>query len=269
MRRLLIAAALMLGALPAAAQPAKESRMPPPSPEVIAALAPTGKLIAAINYGNAVLARRDPATGALSGATVDMANELGRRLGKPVQLIGYEAVAPLIAAQPTDRWDVCFVGSDPERAKLVDFTAPYVLIEGTYLVREDSPYKAVADLDKPGLRVTVSKGAAYDLALTRQLKNAQIDRVATTSKGAIERFQTEGFDAGAGIRPELMLAQAERPGYRVLPDAYASVTQSMGTPVGRGPAAAYLSAFVEELKANGFIRAALDRAGQPGATIAP
>ena len=236
------------------------------SKDTLAELAPSGRMKVAINLENPVLAQRDP-TGGARGASVDIARELGRRLGVAVDLIVYETSRTVIAGQATDHWDVAFLARDPERAKVVDFTAPYVFIEGTYLVRGDAPFRSVADLDKPGLRIAVGRGAAYDLALTRQLQQATLVRAAS-SDAAITSFQTDGLDAAGGLRQTLVRAARETAGLRVLPDAFTRIEQGMVTPKGRPRAQAYLASFLEDLKATGFIRAALDRSGQTDAIVA-
>ena len=133
-------------------------------------LAPSGKLRAAINFGNPVLAQKDPATGEPSGVSVDLARELGRRLGVPVELVTFDAAGKVFDALKTGAWDVAFLAIDPARASEIAFTAPYVVIEGTYLVPADSPLRTIGDVDREGVRVAVGNKSAYDLYLTRTLK---------------------------------------------------------------------------------------------------
>src|SRR6266851_7844279 len=140
------------------------------SPAIVKELAPTGKLRAAINFGNPVLAQKDPATGDARGVSVDLARELGRRLGLPVDLIAYDAAGKVVDAVKTGAWDVAFLAVDPDRAAEIAFTAPYVVIEGTYAVPADSPLRAIEDVDRNGVRIAVGAKSAYDLYLTRTLK---------------------------------------------------------------------------------------------------
>ena len=268
-RRCLIAtlAAALAPYAQAAAQPARETRMLPPSVDVVVSLAPSGRLRAGINAGNTVLVQRD-AAGAVRGPSIDIANELGHRLGVPVEFIIYETAAAVLAGKDADHWDVAFMAAEPERAAVIAFTAPYVFIDGTYLVRDGSPFHTVADLDKAGVRIAVGRGAAYDLALTRQLKAAVLVR-AESSAGAVEVFLRDNLDTAAGVRQMLVDAQKTTPGLRVLPDSFTRIEQAMATTKGRPAGARYLSAFIEDLKVSGFVRAALDRAGQSGAVVAP
>jgi polar amino acid transport system substrate-binding protein len=227
-----------------------------------AILAPTGRLRAAINLGNPVLAQKSPTTGELGGVSVALARELARRLAVPVDLIPYDAAGKVTADSTRRVWDLAFVALDPERARTIAFTAPYVFIEGTYLVRSDSPFKSVEDLDRPGVRIAVGKGAAYDLFLTRMLKNAQMVRVAT-SAAAADRFLTDmNIEAAAGVRQALQAAVEGRPGFRVIEPGFTRIDQAMAIPKDHEPALLYLETFVAEMKKNGFIRRALHASGQ-------
>lgn len=234
---------------------------------LVAEMAPTGRLRVAINLGNVVLARKGGLQGA-AGPSVDIANALGKRLGVPVDLVIYETAGQVVARLYEDRWDIAFLAIDPARAGPIAFTPPYVFIDGTYLVRNKAPYQRAADLDRSGVRIAVGLGAAYDLYLTRALKNATLIR-APTSNAAIERFIHEDLEAVAGVRQALVEAQRALPDYRVLVDNFSRIEQAIAIPVGRDAALPFLSSFLENLKASGFIRSALDRAGQAGAQVAP
>ena len=146
---------------------------------VLKELSPTGKLRAAINLGNSVLAQKDEATGKPKGVTPDLANELGKRLGVPVELIPFEAAGKVFEAIKAGAVDIAFVANEPVRAAEIEFTAPYVIIYGNYMVPKDSSLKTVADVDKPGIRMAVGVSSAYDLYLTRTIKNATIVRAST------------------------------------------------------------------------------------------
>ena len=156
-------------------------------PDVARQLAPTGRLRAAINFGNPVLAQKDPATGEARGVSVDLARELGRRLSLPVDLVPFDAAGKVVEAIKTGAWEVAFLAVDPERAADIAFTAPYVVIEGTYAVPASSPLRAIVDVDRDGVRIAVGAKSAYDLYLARNLKHARLVR-APTSPGAIELF---------------------------------------------------------------------------------
>jgi polar amino acid transport system substrate-binding protein len=231
-------------------------------------LAPQGRLRAAINYGNPVLAQQDPATGEPRGVSVDLARALGRRLGVPVDLVTFDAAGKVVAALAAGGWDLAFLAIDPVRAAEIAFTPPYVVIEGTYLVRADSAFTAVADLDRAGVRLAVGKGAAYDLFLTRALQYAQIVR-ADTSAAAIQLFLEQGLDAAAGVRQPLAQAARQHAGLRVLDGRFTAIEQAMGIPRARAAGLKFLQAFIEEMKASGFVAEALQRSGQGEAAVAP
>jgi len=243
--------------------------MSKPDAAVLAQLAPGGKLRAAINFGNAVLAQKDPATGEPKGITPDLARELGRRLGVPVEFATYEAAGKVFDAVKTGAWDIAFVAIEPVRAAEIEFSAPYVIIEGTYMVPKDSALKTIADVDKPGVRIAVGLKSAYDLYLTRTIKNATIVRAtAGGGRAMIDLFLNDKLEVAAGVRQPLLAYAKDHPDMRVMDGHFMEIQQAMGTPKGRTAGAEYLRAFVEDAKASGFVAEALKRSGQ-SATVAP
>lgn len=181
-------------------------------PAAVADLAPTGRLRAAINFGNPILAARNAATGEPRGVSVDLSRELARRLGVPVELVTHDAAGKVVDGLKAGAWDVAYLAIDPARAVDISYTAPYVVIEGAYLVLEGSPIRSNADVDRIGTRIVVGNGSTYDLFRSRELKHATLVRA-------------------AGVQ--------------------------------------FLRAFVEEMKASGFVAAALARHQVEGASIAP
>ncbi|WP_207538755.1 ABC transporter substrate-binding protein [Sabulicella rubraurantiaca] len=236
--------------------------------EVASILAPSGTLRVAINYGNPVLAQRDPATGTPHGISADLAHEIGRRLGLPIQFITYDAAGRVTDAGRQGAWDLCFLAIDPVRAQGIRFTAPYVVIEGTYLVAEGSPVRSIEDVDRPGTRISVGRGSAYDLYLTRELRQAQLVRVGTSNE-AVEVFRRDGLEVAAGVKQPLIDYAAANPGFRVIPGRFMVIEQAVGIPQEREAALPWLRAFVEEMKASGFIARGLEASGQRSASVAP
>jgi polar amino acid transport system substrate-binding protein len=240
--------------------------MPAPTPDVIKSLAPTGKLRVAINLGNMVLAQTDPKTGAPCGVTPELAHELGRRLGLPVELTTFDAAGKVFEAVKAGRVDIVFLAIEPVRAAEIAFTAPYVIIEGVYMVPKDSALKTVADVDRAGVRIGVNKASAYDLFLTRSLKAATLVR----GEDGVALFKQDKLEAAGGVKQPIVAYAKTDPDVRVLDGRFMEIRQAMGTPQGRDPAgAAYLRGFVEEMKASGFVADALKRSNQPDATVAP
>jgi polar amino acid transport system substrate-binding protein len=224
--------------------------------------------VAAINFGNPILATRDPATGAPRGVSVDLARELGARLGVPVELVPFMAAGKVADGARTNAWDVAFVAIDPVRGVDMEQTPAYVIIEGAYLVPVTSPITANAQVDRAGIRVVVAQGSAYDLYLTRELKQAALVRV-PTSPVVVDSMVAQRLEVSAGVRQQMQADAKRVPGVRVLDGRFMVINQAMATPKGRLAGARYLDAFVEEMKASGFVAAALARHGIEGAAVAP
>jgi polar amino acid transport system substrate-binding protein len=233
-----------------------------------AAFLPTGVLRASINLGNPILAGRD-AQGAPAGVSVDLAGELAQRLGAKLELVVFDAAGKSVTAVTEEQADVGFFAIDPVRGAGLHFTRPYILIEGSYLVRDGSPVRDNAQVDAPGTTVMVGKGSAYDLYLTRELKQATILR-ASTSPTVVQEFLAQGADVAAGVRQQLEADAARHAGLRLLPGRFMVIEQAMGMPRSRSPeAAAFLAAFVEDMKRSGFVAEAMRRHRIEGAQVAP
>ena len=231
-------------------------------------LAPTGTLRAAINFGNPILATKDPSTGEPRGVSVDLSRELARRLGVPVQFVTYDAAGKVVEGLKSGAWDVAYVAIDPARAVDISYTAAYVQIEGAYLVTQNSPIRNNAEVDRQGVRVVVGAGSAYDLFLSRNLKQATIVR-APTSPAVTDMFVAQKLDVAAGVKQQLEADSRRIPGLRLLEGRFMVINQAMGTPKEREAGAKYLREFVEEMKASGFVAQALQRHRIEGASVAP
>ena len=242
--------------------------MPDVADEVLQQLAPAGVLVAAINYGNPVLAQRAAGTGEPAGVSVALARKLGERLGVPVELKAY-ATAGLVANEARSKaWSVAFLAIDAERAADIAFTQPYVLIEGTYMVPEVSPIRSVAEVDRAGIRIAVGLKSAYDLYLTRAIGAAELQRWPTVEE-SLERFVADGLEAAAGVREALVDFAEAKGGLRVLPDSFMTIRQAMATPAGNAAAHAYLERFIAEQNASYFVARELAASGRGNVTVAP
>ena len=241
----------------------------PAAAEIAKELAPSGTLRAAINFGNPVLAQRDANTREPRGVTIDLARELAHRLDVALEIVPFEAAGKVFEALKTNGWDVAFLAIEPVRAAEIAFTAPYVIIEGVYLVPKDSKVRRIHEVDREGVRIGVNKGSAYDLFLTRTLKHAQLHR----GESGIELFRKEGLEAAAGVKQPLVEYAKNHADVRVMDGRFMEIRQAMGTPRvrldGREAGPRYLHAFVEEMKASGFVAQALARSHQPDAAVAP
>lgn len=236
--------------------------------DVVRAFTPTGVLRASINLGNPILAGRNTA-GEPAGVSIDLARAFAERLGVACELVVFDKAQASVEAVRAEAADIGFFAIDPLRGEGIRFTAPYVLIEGAYLVRADSPLQDNAEVDMPGRRVVVGQGSAYDLFLARELKAASIER-APSSPAVVPTFIDTGADVAAGVKQQLEADAARLGGLRLLPGRFMVIQQAMGLPAGRGEAAqAALAAFVEEMKASGFVADAMRRHGVQGAAVAP
>jgi polar amino acid transport system substrate-binding protein len=238
------------------------------SPDLVRELAPTGRLRAAINFGNSVLAQPDPAGGPPRGVSGDLARELARRLGVGIDYVTFDAAGKVFEALKQGLWDVAFLAVDPVRAAGIAFTAPYVVIEGVYLVPKDATLQTVDDVDRDGVRIAVAKGSAYDLYLSRAIRHATLVRQPSGPE-ALEMFVRDRLEAAAGVRQPVTAFAQTHPDTRVIPQRFMAIEQAMGTVKGRDAGVAYLRTFVEEMKASGFVARSLAASGQGEAAVAP
>ena len=238
------------------------------TPSLQTEFAPSGALRIAINLGNAVLAGKDPATGAPRGVSVDLARELAKRLDLKYDLIPFDAAGKVVNAVKERQVDIAFVAIDPLRAQDIAYSAAYVIIEGAYLVRQDSPLRTNEQVDKPGIRMVVAANSAYDLYLSREIKAAQLVKV-VTSQQVVDKFLSDGLEVAAGVKQQLELDAARLGGLRLLPGRFMAINQAMGVPADRRMAREWLGRFVEVMKAEGFVAQSLLKHGVQGAAVAP
>jgi len=238
------------------------------TPAVRADLAPTGTLRAAINYGNFILATKDKATGESRGVAVDLMQEIGKRLGVPVEIVAYDSVAVMGDAAPSGVWDIAFLGSDPAREKLMSFTAAYLEIDATYLVPGASPLRTAADVDREGVRVAAPARANYELYLSRHLKRAQLMST-QGADAAFELLATGKVEALAGLTQGLLGLAPKLPGSRLVEGRFMGVQQSIAVPKGKDAGLQYLRHVVEDAKKSGLVARAIDSTGAKGVSVAP
>jgi len=231
-------------------------------------LTPTGTLRVGVNLGNFLLVNKDAATGAPRGIVPDLAQELGRRLAVPVQLVTFAGAGETADGAATGAWDVAFIGAEPQRAEQIAFTPAYLEIPVTCLVPAGSTIRSLADVDRPGIRVAVSARSAYDLFLSRDLKHAQLVR-AEGIAASYDLFVAEKLDVLAGLLPRLVTDVERLPGARILEGKVTAVQQAVGTPKARNAAAAYLREFVADIKTSGLVARLIERHGVKGVNVAP
>jgi polar amino acid transport system substrate-binding protein len=263
-----------LAALPPAAgiaQQVKQTpRQEPPivSQQVKAELAPTGVLRAGVNLSNFLLVTGKDAEGMPTGVSPDIAAEIGRRLGVPVKLVPYKTPGELADAAESNAWDIGLIGAEPQRAEKIAFTAAYVEIESTYLVPAGSPIETIADVDKPGVRISVTGRSAYGLWLERNIKQATLMRTDSLDS-SFDQFVRDKLEVLAGLRPRLLTDVEKLPGARILDGKFSAVQQAIGTPRKNAAGAEFLRKLVEEVKASGFVQSLIDKHKVRGLSVAP
>jgi polar amino acid transport system substrate-binding protein len=235
-------------------------------------LAPRGVLRVGLNMSNFLLVADGASGGAPTGIVPDLATQIAARLGVPIEWVRYPDAGLLSAGAKgdpaEDAWDVAFMGAEPARANVIDFTAAYVEIEATYLVPAGSPIATIADVDRPGVRIAVAARAAYTLYLERTLEHAALV-TAEGLEGSFKLFCDRQLDVLAGLKPRLMMDQPRLPGSRLLPGRFTAIQQAIATPTGRPQAFGMLRAYVEAVKADGTVARLIDRHGVKGLTVAP
>lgn len=231
-------------------------------------LAPAGKLRVGINFQNNLLTARDPVTRAPSGIALDLAWELGRRLGVPVEIVSYESAGALAESASKGAWKVAFLGAEPQRANEISFTDAYLEIEAVYLVPPGSPIKTMADVDRKGVRIMVPAKAAYDLYLTRTIKSATLSRE-LGADAAFRKFVDDKMDVLAGLKPRLVEDHDRLPGSRLLEGRFTAVQQAVGTPKGHDIGARYLHEYVADIKGSGLVARTIEKNGIRGVSVAP
>jgi polar amino acid transport system substrate-binding protein len=241
---------------------------PQPDPAVLADLAPTGRLRAGINYGNAILAAKDPASGQFSGVAIDLARDIAAQLGVPLDLVPFETAGALVDGATSGAWEVAFLGSEPAREQVISFTPAYLEIEATYLVKDSSMLRHAAEVDRPGVTIGAPARANYQLFLSRTLQRAALT-IAPDSSSAQELLMSGQIDALAGLK-EGLIGLAERlPETRLLDGRFMAVQQSIGVPKGREAGLSFLTSFVEEAKASGLVARGIEKTGARGVSVAP
>jgi polar amino acid transport system substrate-binding protein len=231
-------------------------------------LAPGGALRAGLNLSNFLLISGRTETGEPAGVAPDMAAEIARRLGVPVQLVPYKTPGELADAADTGAWDIGLIGAEPQRAEKIVFTPAYVEIEATYLVPAGSPIQTIDDVDKPGVRICVTGRSAYGLWLDRHIRHATLVRTGTLDS-AYDQFVADKLDVLAGLRPRLLSDVEKLPGARILDGRFTAVQQAIGTGRKNTAGAEFLRDFVAEVKASGFVQSLIDKHKVRGLSVAP
>jgi polar amino acid transport system substrate-binding protein len=231
-------------------------------------LVPSGTLRVGLNHQNFLLVTPGSSVTDPRGVAPDLARELGRRLGVPLEFLKFDSAGALADGVRTGVWDVAFLGAEPQRANEIAFTAAYLEIPVTFLVPAGSSIRAIGDVDRQGVRIAVAEKSAYDLYLTRNVKQATLMR-AQGIDGSFDLFVNERLDVLSGLKPRLLQDVQKLPGARVLDGQITGVQQAIGTPKARAAGATFLRAFVEGVKASGVVAGAIKRNAVQGVSVAP
>lgn len=238
------------------------------SPAIIAELAPTGVLRAGINLSNFLLVTGKAANGDPQGVSPDMAKAIADRLGVPLKLVPFKSPGELADQCGKNVWDIGLIGAEPQRAETIAFSAAYAEIKATYLVPPGSPIKAIAEVDRPGVRIAVTGRAAYGLWLERNIKHAKLIGTDTID-GAWEVYARDKLEALAGLETRLIDDQKKQPGSQILPGQFTAVQQAVGTARMNKEGARFLAAFVEEAKRSGLVASLIAKHKPVGLSVAP
>lgn len=233
-------------------------------PEAQKILAPTGKLRAGLYPGTPTSILPDAQPDGPRGVGYDLGKEFARRLGVPYEPVVFARNAEVLEAVKTGQVDMVFTNATAARAKDMDFGPPVLEIELGYLVPQKSPVATLADVDKPGVRVGVTKGSSSDGVMSRDLKSAEVVR-AVTIGAAVDMMAAGQLDAFATNKATLFELAEKLPGSKVLDGRWGVEHFAIGIPKGRDQGRAFVEKFTEEAKSEGLVKAAIARAGLRGA----
>jgi len=234
-------------------------------------LAQTGKLRVAVAVGpapSALWAVRDAATGKPRGVTITLGSAMAEKLNVALALVEYASSGEIIAATNSGAWDVTFVPVDDERKKTVDFGSPYHLLQSTYLVAPGSPIKSLDEVNRPGVRIAGVEGTATFRASTRFAPQAAPGIVKSPDE-AIALMRAGKADAIALSRETIVALLDVLPGSRALDGGFLNSTTAVAVAKNKPAALAFVRAFIEEAKASGLVRRALDDMGLTTSQIPP
>ncbi len=236
--------------------------------QIVKELAGTGVLRAGINMSNFLLVTGKADNGDPTGVSPDMAAEVAKRLGVPLQLVPFASPGLLADAVDDNVWDIGNIGAEPQRAEKIAFSAAYCEIEATYLVPAGSPIQSMEEVDKAGVRISVTGRSAYGLWLENNIRNAELVRTDTLD-ASFDTFVEQKLDVLAGLKPRLLSDVEKLPGARILEGQFSAVQQAIGTPRKNTAAAKWLADFVEEAKASGLVQSFIDKHKVIGLSVAP
>lgn len=220
-------------------------------------LAPTGKLRAGMNLGNTLWTRQS-ASGELFGVSVDLMQELAKRLGVELEMLIYEQPGQVADDSTKGVWDIAILAIEKTRAQTISFSRAMTEIEAGYVVHQNSSLQSVDDVDARGMKIAAPEKAGYELYLTSTLKNASIVRTKNFAV-SIELFNQTQVDVLSGLKPNLIESMHQIPDGKLLSGNFMTINHSFATALGKNQANVYLENFVNELISTGFVANSIQR----------
>ena len=241
-----------------------EPGVPPAAKEE---LTPTGALRVALLAPNPLLVTQNTPPGVVKGVAVDIANKLASRLGVPMTPVLYQNVPALMEGAAKREWDITFLPVDPDRAAAMNFTAPYMYAESTFLVPAGSAANGLEGLDQAGKTIVAAARSTQEAWLRKNIRFATI--ITASSPAAARQMVKEGkVDAYMSLRSVVTEALREIPGSRLLAGSFDDSPIALAVIRGRPSADAFAWEFMDQLQASGEIRAAIARENLVGARAA-
>jgi polar amino acid transport system substrate-binding protein len=215
----------------------------------------------------------DPLTGELRGLGtgilgIAIAQALAARIGVEARMVGYPTPSKVVESLKASACDFGFLGIEPSRAAEIDFSPPVFQFDYTYLVPPLSAIRSASDADRSGVRIAVVRNHASTLALSRIVKHAELVG-SELPDAAFDLLRAGNADAFAFPRDVLLDYSVKLPGSRVLEDRYGINRVGVAIRKGQTGRLAYISEFVEEAKASGMIKLAIERGGLRGFRVEP
>jgi polar amino acid transport system substrate-binding protein len=233
------------------------------------AIAPGGTLRAVYLGGNPAQAVQDRATGVIRGASADLARELGRRIGMPVEIKPVANPKAVIDAVSGAEADIGFVAFEPSRAGTVEFSQSYMLVRQSFLVLEGSNIRVIADVDRAGQKVAGSRNDSITLFMKRKFNNATLSEIDNNPAEIKRLLLAKEIDAFGANRQRLTNLMKDTPGLRILPDSLFGVPQTIIVPKGKAEVLATINRFIDDVRASGFLQSAIEKSGVVGLEPAP
>jgi polar amino acid transport system substrate-binding protein len=227
--------------------------------EIRKALAPTGVLRTGINLSNFLLVSGQNADGTPAGVSPDLARHIAAALDVPCEFVLFETPGQLADAVADDVWDICNIAHEPDRARQIDFSQPYVLIDANFLVRTDSAFTSNEDIDQNDVKIIAFYRSAYDLWLRDNLQHASLV-AADSIQHSHDMFLRGEADVLASLKPRLQM-ELDTDRHRMIAPRFTAIKQAVGIKKTDPAVLQFLNDLINDAIENGFIEASLSAHG--------